>query len=59
MIVTLLYAILIYWFTPLVVWVSILTTGVAIVGLGLFMRRYYRRQYGIESDHYEENGEVA
>jgi hypothetical protein len=43
---TLLYSVLIYWFTPLVVWVSIIATGCAIVGLAYTMQNYYNKQYG-------------
>lgn len=46
MLCTLLYSVLIYWFTPLVVWVSIIATGAAIVGVAYSMQTYHNKQYG-------------
>lgn len=39
------YSILIYWFTGLVVWVSIIATGVAMVFLGLWLQKYHDSKF--------------
>jgi len=48
--VTIIYSIFIYYFTPIIVWVSVVATGVAIVGLGYLMTTYYNKQYGPNSE---------
>jgi hypothetical protein len=44
--VTIIYAILIYYMTGLLVWVSVISTGVSIFLLAYFVNEYHNEQYG-------------
>lgn len=56
-IVTLLYAALIYLLTGLIVWVSIITTGLGFLALAFLCRNYHNENYGANADR--AGGEVS
>ena len=49
-IVTIIYSILIYYFTGLIVWVSILATGFGLLALSFWLQKYHNLKYGAGSD---------
>lgn len=44
--VTVIYAVLIYYMTGLIVWISVIATGMAIFALAYFVNEYHNDQYG-------------
>jgi len=53
--ITVAYAFLIYYFTGIIVWLSILVTWVGILALSYFMFTYHNIHYGPDSEVTENN----
>jgi solute carrier family 44 protein 1 (choline transporter-like protein) len=48
-IITIIYSVLIYYFTGLVVWASIISTGLGLVFLSVWLQNYHNTKYGTDN----------